>query len=67
MTNRELIDISRIVTSDGYDEWTESIVRCEDCRHRDPEDHRCDCGAIERIGCRLPVDDNYFCAYGENK
>lgn len=43
------------------------VVRCKDCRHRDPEDHKCDCGQLERAGCVFPVDDNYFCAYGERK
>lgn len=43
------------------------IVRCKDCKHRDPEDLKCDCGGLERAGCILPVDDNYFCAHGERK
>ena len=41
------------------------VVRCKDCRHRDPEDHKCDCGQLERAGCVFPVNDDYFCAYGE--
>ena len=41
------------------------VVLCNDCRHRDPEDHKCDCGQLERAGCAFPVDDDYFCAYGE--
>ena len=41
------------------------VVYCKDCRHRDPEDHKCDCGGSERQGCPFPVDDDYFCAYGE--
>lgn len=40
------------------------VVFCRDCKHRDPEDHKCDCGQLERAGCVFPVDDNYFCAYG---
>lgn len=44
-----------------------SVVRCRDCRHRDPEDHKCDCGGIQRQGCFFPVDDDYYCAYGERK
>ena len=43
---------------------SESVVRCKDCRHRDPEDHKCDSGQLERAGCIFPVDDDYFCAYG---
>ena len=41
------------------------VVYCKDCRHRDPEDGKCDAGAVERAGCVFPVGDNYFCAYGE--
>lgn len=41
------------------------VVRCKDCRHRDPEDHKCDCGGLERAGCVFRVSDDYFCAYGE--
>lgn len=41
------------------------VVRCKDCRHRDPEDHKCDCGQLERAGCPFAVSDDYFCAYGE--
>lgn len=43
------------------------VVYCKDCRHRDPEDHKCDCGQLERAGCVFPVDDDYFCAYGERR
>ena len=41
------------------------VVYCKDCRHRDPEDHKCDCGEMERQGCPFKVADDYFCAYGE--
>ena len=41
------------------------VVYCKGCRHRDPEDHKCDCGQFERAGCVSHVDDDYFCAYGE--
>ena len=41
------------------------IVRCKKCKHRDPEDRRCDSGGFERAGCKFPVADDYFCAYGE--
>lgn len=43
------------------------VVRCRECQHRDPEDHKCDCGQFERQGCPFPVDDDYFCKYGERK
>ena len=38
---------------------------CKTCRHRDPEDKKCDCGAKERQGCIFPVSDNYYCKYYE--
>lgn len=44
---------------------TQKLVRCKDCRHRDPEDKKCDCGELERAGCEFRVRDDYFCAYGE--
>ena len=43
------------------------VVLCRDCKHRDPEDHRCDCGGMERQGCPFPVDDDYFCSYAEKR
>jgi hypothetical protein len=42
-----------------------SVVLCRDCRHRGPEDHKCDSGQLERAGCVFPVGDDYFCADGE--
>lgn len=44
-----------------------AVVRCRECRHRDPEDHKCDCGQNERQGCPFPVDDDYFCKYGARR
>ena len=26
-----------------------TVVLCKDCRHRDPEDYKCDCGGTERL------------------
>lgn len=43
------------------------LVRCKDCVHRDPEDHKCDCGGLERQGCPFKVDDDYYCKYGERR
>lgn len=42
---------------------------CKTCKHRDPEDKKCDCGGLERQGCLFPVSDDYYCKYyerGEN-
>ena len=52
--------LNKIPTADVVD-----VVRCKDCRHRDPEDRKCDSGEMERQGCVFPVDDDYFCAYGK--
>lgn len=37
------------------------VVRCKDCKHRDPEDYRCDCGCWH-----MPyiTKDEDFCSYG---
>ena len=43
------------------------VVRCKECIHRDPEDKKCDSGMSERQGCIFPVDDDYFCKYGERR
>ena len=44
------------------------VVRCRECKHRDPEDKRCDCGGHEWVkGKILPVKDDWFCADGERK
>lgn len=43
------------------------VVRCKDCRHRDPEDKKCDCGELERAGCVFPMRDDYFCADGKRR
>ena len=43
------------------------VVRCKECKHRDPEDKKCDCGGFERAGCIFAVDDDYFCSFGERR
>ena len=39
------------------------IVRCKDCKHRDSEDKKCDCG--HDILWQLPRRNDWFCADGE--
>ena len=41
------------------------LVRCKNCRHRDPEDNKCDCGGIPWDTQVLPVPDDWFCPKGE--
>ena len=41
------------------------IVRCKDCKHRDPEDKKCDCG--HDIQWQLPRQDDWYCADAERR
>ena len=41
------------------------LIRCGECKHRDPEDKKCDCG--HDIVWQLPRDDNWFCGDGQRK
>lgn len=41
------------------------VVRCKDCKHRDPEDRKCDNG--KGIIWNLPRPDDWFCADGERQ
>ena len=41
------------------------IVRCKDCKHRDPEDRKCDCG--HDILWQLPRQDDWYCADAERR
>ena len=40
------------------------VVRCKDCKHRDPEDKRCDCGCWHTPAA---TNDNDLCRYGERR
>ena len=44
---------------------TGELIRCKDCKHRDPEDKKCDCG--HSIRWQLPRSDEWFCADAERK
>ncbi len=41
------------------------IIHCGECKHRDPEDHKCDCG--HGILWQLPRDDKWYCADAERR
>lgn len=56
-----------MINQDILSIMADKIVRCKDCIHRDPEDNKCECGALERAGCIFPVANDYFCAYGKTK
>lgn len=49
----------RMAAQLGY----EKVVHCKDCKHRDPEDERCDCGCWHTP---FTTNDNDFCSYGES-
>ena len=42
----------------------EELVRCKDCKHRDPEDKKCDCGMWH-----IPyvTKDDDYCSFGERR
>ena len=40
------------------------IIRCKDCKHRDPEDKKCDCGCWH---FPFVTKDDDFCSYAEAK
>lgn len=40
------------------------VVRCRECKHRDPEDKKCDCGCWH---IPFTTKDDDFCSYGERK
>lgn len=48
----------RMAVQMGY----EPVVYCKNCKHRDPEDKRCDCGCWH---VPFTTNDNDFCRYGE--
>lgn len=54
-----------IEMSEAYDDLLKKMGECRTCRHRDPEDKKCDCGGLERQGCPFPVSDDYFCKFYE--
>lgn len=41
------------------------LVTCRHCRHRDPEDGKCDCGGMPWDTQVFPVPDDWFCPNGE--
>ena len=43
----------------------QELIRCKNCRHRDPEDNKCDCGGMPWNIQILPVPDDWFCPNGE--
>lgn len=61
-TDREFPE-GLVVCSPMTAEYVAPVVRCKNCKHRDPEDKKCDCG--HDILWQLPRADEWFCADGE--
>ena len=51
--------------ADGYRSAKSEQILCEDCKHRDPEDKKCDCG--HDIIWQLPRHDDWYCADAERR
>ena len=49
----------------GKAEAQPDIIHCVECKHRDHEDHTCDCG--HDILWQLPRDDEWYCADAERR
>lgn len=59
---------SYIKDGDSDYRWSDNhgeLIRCKDCKHRDPEDKKCESG--HGILWQLPRPDDWFCADGERK
>lgn len=50
----------RMAVQMGY----EPVVYCKNCKYRDPEDERCDCGCWHTP---FTTNDDDFCSYGEKR
>ena len=50
---------------DDEKDYGDELIRCKDCKHRDPEDKKCDCG--HSIRWQLPRSDEWFCADAERR
>lgn len=49
----------------GFKDVAVPLIRCKDCKHRDPEDKKCDCG--HDIIWQLPRHDDWYCADAERR
>lgn len=59
-----------LVENDGKNTWvseTHELVLCKDCKHRDPEDKKCDCGDMTVQGLYFPRPDTWYCPNGERR
>ena len=49
----------------GQEDARSEIIHCGECKHRDPEDKKCDCG--HDILWQLPREDEWYCADAERR
>lgn len=57
--------LSDLIDHGRYSVSSQPLIRCKDCKHRDPEDEKCDCG--HGILWQLPRDDDWYCADAERR
>ena len=64
---KEYIVKGRLDNKTGFMSFTvkQELIRCKDCKHRDPEDKKCDSGHF--IQWNLPRSDEWFCADAEHR
>jgi len=67
MNNDDLAWVFSEIADNRIETWIEElpsaqpeIIHCGECKHRDPEDYKCDCG--HDILWQLPRDDKWYCA-----
>ena len=76
ISRHDVLDTLKVLRNKGisvyeYDKWilglpsvNPQIIRCKDCKHRDPEDKKCDCGCWH---FPFVTKDDDFCSYAEAK
>ena len=81
VSRQAVLDMAKSYNTDGWDSYTPLVVdvediealplvtpiygTCKDCKYRDPEDKKCDCG--HDIQWQLPREDNWYCADFEKR
>lgn len=64
----EFVEIALHAVDDAPTIDAMPVVRCRECKHRDPENKGCDCAGHEMLmGGFLPMPDDWFCADGERE
>lgn len=61
------IETAREIIADAPTIDAVPVVRCKDCKYRDPEDKKCDHGGLVHQNVPFAVADDHFCADGERR